>query len=59
LQNDVTSMLRVVVGKEDKNSSVPHSLSINRPTKRGKEQSPSDGLWQCQKEMDDHLQACQ
>jgi hypothetical protein len=33
----------------------------NRPTKRGKENSPSDGYCQCQKEMDDHLQllACQ
>jgi hypothetical protein len=35
-----------------------HRLS-NRPTKRGKEKSPSDGHYQCQKEMDDHLLACQ
>jgi hypothetical protein len=33
-------------------------LSINRPTKRGKENSPSDGHCQCEKEMDDHLLAC-
>jgi hypothetical protein len=26
---------------------------------RGKEKSPSDGRCQCQKEMDDHLLACQ
>jgi hypothetical protein len=32
-----------------------HRLSINRPTKRGKEKSPSDGHCQCEKEMDDHL----
>jgi hypothetical protein len=36
-----------------------HRLSINRPTKRGKEKSPSDGHCQCKKEMDDHLLACQ
>jgi hypothetical protein len=30
-----------------------HRLSINRPTKRGKEKSPSDGHCQCEKEMDD------
>jgi hypothetical protein len=35
-----------------------HRLCINRPTKRGKEKSPSDDC-QCQKEMDDHLLACQ
>jgi hypothetical protein len=32
-----------------------HRFSINIPTKRGKEKSPSDGHCQCQKEMDDHL----
>jgi hypothetical protein len=36
-----------------------HRLSINRPTKRGKENSPSDGHGQCEKKMDDHLLACQ
>jgi hypothetical protein len=36
-----------------------HRLSINRPSKRGKEKSPSDGHCQCEKEMDDHLMACQ
>jgi hypothetical protein len=36
-----------------------HRLSINIPTKRGKEKSPSDGHCQCEKEMDDHLVACQ
>jgi hypothetical protein len=35
-----------------------HRLSINRPTKRGKEKSPSNGHCQCEKEMDDHLVAC-
>jgi hypothetical protein len=35
-----------------------HRLSINRPTKRGKEKPPSDGHCQSQKEMDDHLLAC-
>jgi hypothetical protein len=34
-------------------------LSINRPTKRGKEKSPSNGHCQCEKEMEDHLLACQ
>jgi hypothetical protein len=34
-------------------------FSINRPTKRGKEKSPSDGHCQCQKEKGDHLLACQ
>jgi hypothetical protein len=33
-------------------------LSIDRPTKRGKEKSPSDGQCQCEKEMDNHLLAC-
>jgi hypothetical protein len=28
-------------------------------TKRGKEKSQSDGHCQCEKEMDDHLLACQ
>jgi hypothetical protein len=32
-----------------------HRLSINRPTKRGKEKSPSDGHCKCEKEMDDHF----
>jgi hypothetical protein len=37
-----------------------HRLSINRPTKRGKEKSRSDGHCQCEKEMDDHLlMSCQ
>jgi hypothetical protein len=34
-----------------------HRLSIHRPTKLGKEKSPSDG--KCEKEMDDHLLAYQ
>jgi hypothetical protein len=34
-------------------------LSINRPTKRGKENSRSDGHCQCEKEMEDHLLACE
>jgi hypothetical protein len=36
-----------------------HRLSINRPTKRGKEKSPSDRHCQSEKEMGDHLLACQ
>jgi hypothetical protein len=32
-----------------------HRLSLNRPTKRGKEKSPSDGHCQFEKEMNDHL----
>jgi hypothetical protein len=36
----------------------PHRLSINRPTKRGKEKFRSDGHYQREKEMDDHLLAC-
>jgi hypothetical protein len=36
-----------------------HILSINRSTKRGKGKSPSDGHCSCEKEMDDHLLACQ
>jgi hypothetical protein len=34
-------------------------LSINRPTKRGKEKSLSDGHCQREKEMDEHLLAWQ
>jgi hypothetical protein len=36
-----------------------HRLSINRPTKRAKENSRSYGLCQCEKEMEDHLLAHQ
>jgi hypothetical protein len=36
-----------------------HRLSINRPTKRGKENSRSDGHRQCEKEMEDYCLACQ
>jgi hypothetical protein len=36
-----------------------YRLSINRPTKRGKEKSSSDGHCQCEKEMNEHLLACQ
>jgi hypothetical protein len=32
---------------------------FNRPTKRGKEKSPSDAHCQCEKEMADHLLASQ
>jgi hypothetical protein len=31
-----------------------HKLNINRPTKRAKEKSPSDGHCQCEKEMEDN-----
>jgi hypothetical protein len=41
------------------NETQKHGLSINRPTKREKEKSSSDGHCQCQKAMDDHLLACQ
>jgi hypothetical protein len=34
-------------------------VPTNRPTKRGKEKSPSDGHCQCEKEMEDHLLAWQ
>jgi hypothetical protein len=34
-----------------------HRATINVPTKRGKEKSPSDGHCQCEKEMDDHILA--
>jgi hypothetical protein len=34
-------------------------LSINKLTMRGNEKYPSGGHCQCQKEMDDHLLACQ
>jgi hypothetical protein len=36
-----------------------HRLSINRPTKREKEKSRSDGHCQREKEMDDHQLTCQ
>jgi hypothetical protein len=36
-----------------------YRLSTNRPTKREKEKSRSNGHCQCEKEMDDHLLACQ
>jgi hypothetical protein len=42
-----------------RNNNLNRRLSINRPTKSGKEKSPSDSLHQCEKEMDDHLLACQ
>jgi hypothetical protein len=32
--------------------SLDHTLIINRPTKRRKENSPSDGRCQCEKKMD-------
>jgi hypothetical protein len=41
------------------NLNLNHRLDIDRPTKRGKEKSPSDGHCQCEKEMDDHLLARQ
>jgi hypothetical protein len=41
------------------NVSTKHRLSINIPTKRGKEKSPPDRHCQCEKEMDDYLLACQ
>jgi hypothetical protein len=40
-------------------NSFTHRHSINRPTKREKEKSPSDGHSQCEKEMVDNLIACQ
>jgi hypothetical protein len=36
-----------------------HSLSITRPTKRGKEKSPANGHCQSEKEIKDHLLANQ
>jgi hypothetical protein len=36
-----------------------HRLSMNRPIKRGKKKSPSDGHCHCEKEIDDHLVPCQ
>jgi hypothetical protein len=36
-----------------------HRLSINRPTKSGKEKSPFDGHCQCKKEIENHFLACQ
>jgi hypothetical protein len=36
-----------------------HRLSINRPTNRGKDKSSSDGHYQCETEMDDHLLECE
>jgi hypothetical protein len=36
-----------------------HRLSIKRLTKRVKEKSRSDGHSQCEKEIEDHLLACQ
>jgi hypothetical protein len=36
-----------------------HRLSVNRPTYRREDKSPSDGHCQCEKEMDDHLLASQ
>jgi hypothetical protein len=53
------STYHVVSGTKQKNITSPHRLSINRPTKRGKEKSPSDGHCQCEKEMDDDLLECQ
>jgi hypothetical protein len=38
---------------------IKHRLIINRQTKRGREKSPSGGHCQSEKEMDDHLLACQ
>jgi hypothetical protein len=36
-----------------------HRLSISGPKKRGKGKSSSNGHYQCEKEMDNHLLACQ
>jgi hypothetical protein len=46
-------------GIENATLCLNHRLSIIRPTKHGKERSLSDGHCQCQKEMDEHLLACQ
>jgi hypothetical protein len=46
-------------GPSSGNLRISHRFSINRPTNRGKEKAPSDGHCQCEKEMDDHLMACQ
>jgi hypothetical protein len=51
--------LEPLINKSKWCSGSAHRLSINRPTKRGKQKSPSDGHCQCKKEMDDHLMACQ
>jgi hypothetical protein len=40
-------------------NSTNQRLSIKRPTKRGKENTRSDGHCQSEKEMEDHLLACQ
>jgi hypothetical protein len=45
----LTFMMTVIDG------CLTHRLSINRPTKRGKEKSPTR---QCEKKIDDHLVAC-
>jgi hypothetical protein len=50
LMSDSAPLSYVPLPKNDR-------LSINRPTKRGKEKS-SDGHCQCEKEMDDHLLTC-
>jgi hypothetical protein len=52
MQSVLATQTSDVVGKD-------HRVSINRPTKRGKENSRSDGHFQCEKEMEEHLLACQ
>jgi hypothetical protein len=36
-----------------------HRLSNNKPTKRGKDKSLTDGHYQCKKDMEDQLLTCQ
>jgi hypothetical protein len=55
LRNKVSDIW--LCNSKSKSDRCDHRLSINRPTKREKEKSPSDG--QCEKEVDDHLLACQ
>jgi hypothetical protein len=50
----LASKLRATTITLDKN----HRLSVNRPTKRGREKSPSDGQCQCEKEMAVYSLAC-
>jgi hypothetical protein len=44
-----TSLISRALGLISDCKCIAHRLSINRPTKRGKEKSPSDGHCQCEK----------
>jgi hypothetical protein len=56
--NIIMTTLYETIVRTRYNGRLENRLSINKPSKRGKEKRSSDRLCQCEKEMDDHLLAC-